>query len=123
MAYIKDVLSCSQFPDCSRKVIHVLEKYFEAFAPDSPPNPGLYLAAFLDDIIDQYILYGKETGTKALSAIQELQLLEVICSCFQSQESDIVRCGVFYFLFGLSGQDFKDGKVHMVHLFELLQVR
>lgn len=111
VSYIKHLLSCSQFPGCSRDVIHMLEKYFKAYAPDMPPNPGLYLSAFLDDVIDLYIFHGKGSGAKPLSAIQELQLLEVICSCFQDQLSDIVRCGVFYILFGISGQDIKDGKV------------
>ena len=92
----------------------MLEKYFKAYAPDMPPNPGLYLSAFLDDVIDLYIFHGKGSGAKPLSAIQELQLLEVICSCFQDQPSDIVRCGVFYILFGISGQDIKDGKVRFL---------
>ena len=92
-------------------MIHMLEKYFKAHAPETPPNPGLYLSAFLDDVIDLYIFHTKGSGANPLSAIQELQLLEVICSCFQEQPSDIVRCGVFYLLFGISTQDIKDGKV------------
>ena len=89
----------------------MLEKYFTAYAPATPPNPGLYLSAFFDDVIEYYIFYCKGSGAKSLSAIQELQLLEVICTCFQDQQSDIVRCGVFYLLFGISSQDIKDGKV------------
>lgn len=111
VSYVKHLLSCSQFPECSRDVILMLEKYFQAYAPDTPPNPGLYLSAFLDDVVDLYIFHSKSSGSKPLSAIQELQLLEVICSCFQDQPSDIVRCGVFYLLFGISSQDIKDGKV------------
>ncbi|XP_022796977.1 uncharacterized protein C7orf26 homolog [Stylophora pistillata] len=112
VSYVKHLLSCSQFPDCSRDVILMLEKYLKAYAPDTPPNPGLYLSAFLDDVVDLYIFHSKGSGSKPLSAIQELQLLEVICSCFQDQPSDIVRCGVFYLLFGISSQDIKDGKRH-----------
>ncbi|KAJ7381627.1 hypothetical protein OS493_040036 [Desmophyllum pertusum] len=111
VSYVKRLLSTSQFPECSKDVIHMLEKYFKAYAPDTPPNPGLYLSAFLDDVIDLYIFYSKGSGAKPLSAIQDLQLLEVICSCFQDQPSDSVRCGVFYLLFGISSQDIKDGKV------------
>ena len=96
----------------------MLEKYFNAYAPETPPNPGLYLSAFLDDVIDLYIFHSKGSGAKTLSAIQELQLLEVICSCFQDQPSDTVRCGVFYLLFGISSQDIKDGKV----ICELLKI-
>lgn len=92
----------------------MLERYFTAYAPDTPPNPGLYLSAFLDDVIDLYIFHNKVAGAKSLSAMQELQLLEVVCSCFQYQVSDIVRCEVFYLLFGISNQDIKDGKVCMV---------
>lgn len=92
----------------------MLERYFTAYAPDTPPNPGLYLSAFLDDVIDLYIFHSKVAGAKSLSAMQELQLLEVVCSCFQDQVSDIVRCEVFYLLFGISNQDIKDGKVCMV---------
>lgn len=89
----------------------MLEKYFNSYAPESPPNPGLYLSAFLDDVIDLYIFHSTGSGAKSLSAIQELQLLEVICSCFQHQKSDFVRCGVLYLLFGVTSQDIKDGKV------------
>ena len=92
----------------------MLERYFTAYAPDTPPNPGLYLSAFLDDVIDLYIFHSKAAGAKSLSAMQELQLLEVVCSCFQDQVSDIVRCEVFYLLFGISNQDIKEGKVCMV---------
>jgi len=114
VSYIKHSLSCTQFPECSRNVTHMLERYFEAYAPGTPPNPGLYLSAFLDDVIDLYIFHSKVAGAKSLSAMQELQLLEVVCSCFQDQVSDIVRCEVFYLLFGISNQDIKDGKVCMV---------
>lgn len=111
VSYIKHSLSCTQFPECSRNVTRMLERYFTAYAPDTPPNPGLYLSAFLDDVIDLYIFHSKAAGAKSLSAMQELQLLEVVCSCFQDQVSDIVRCEVFYLLFGISNQDIKDGKV------------
>ena len=96
----------------------MLEKYFKSYEPETPPNPGLYLSAFLDDVIDLYIFHSKGSGAKALSAIQELQLLEVICSCFQDQTSNIVRCGVFYLLFGISSQDIKEGKVEISFPFE-----
>ena len=98
VSYIKHALSSAQFPDCSRNVIVMLEKYFKAYAPETPPNPGLYLSAFFDDVIDLYIFHSKGSGAKTLSTIQELQLLEVICSCFQDQSSDTVRCGVFYLM-------------------------
>lgn len=111
VSFIKHSLACTQFPECSRSVILMLEKYFKSYEPETPPNPGLYLSAFLDDVIDLYIFHSKGSGAKALSAIQELQLLEVICSCFQDQTSNIVRCGVFYLLFGISSQDIKEGKV------------
>lgn len=97
----------------------MLEKYFNSYAPESPPNPGLYLSAFLDDVIDLYIFHSTGSGAKSLSAIQELQLLEVICSCFQHQKSDFVRRGVLYLLFGVTSQDIKDGKVKSVFLYTL----
>ena len=53
------------------------------------------------EIVDEFIFNeGKE-----LSAMQELQLLEILCSHFQAHDDDVGRCLQFAAMFNLSPHD------------------
>lgn len=53
------------------------------------------------EIVDEFIF----NGGKELSAMQELQLLEILCTHFQAQTDDVVRCLQFGAMFNLSPED------------------
>lgn len=53
------------------------------------------------EIIDEFIF----NGGKELSALQELQLLEILCSHFQAQSNEVLRCLQFGAMFNLSVED------------------
>ena len=53
------------------------------------------------EIVDEFIF----NGGKELSAMQELHLLEIICSHFQANEDDVSRCLQFAAMFNLSPHD------------------
>ena len=112
VAYLEHCLSHSEFPETSRQVVHLLERYFKGYVPGAPPKPGLFESAFLNNMVDSYIFHSKESGGVKLSATQELALLELLCACFQNQSVDIVRCAVFNLLFGFSSSEAKENKVY-----------
>ena len=53
------------------------------------------------EIIDEFIF----NGGKELSAMQELHLLEILCSHFQANNDDVGRCLQFATMFNLSPHD------------------
>uniref|UniRef100_A0A3P9J035 Chromosome 7 open reading frame 26 n=1 Tax=Oryzias latipes TaxID=8090 RepID=A0A3P9J035_ORYLA len=58
------------------------------------------------DLIEEFILHApkdRNAPARRMSALQELQLLEIMCSCFQEQSRDTVRQLMFSALFGLQG--------------------
>lgn len=49
-----------------------------------------------------------------MSALQELQLLEIMCSCFQEQSRDAVRQLMFNALFGLQGNQADESRMALL---------
>ena len=49
-----------------------------------------------------------------MSALQELQLLEIMCSCFLEQSRDAVRQLIFSALFGLQGNQADDSRMALL---------
>lgn len=49
-----------------------------------------------------------------MSALQELQLLEIMCSCFQEQSRDTVRQLMFSALFNLQGNQADESRMSLL---------
>lgn len=49
-----------------------------------------------------------------MSALQELQLLEIMCSCFQEQSRDSVRLLMFSALFSLQGNQADENRMMLL---------
>lgn len=49
-----------------------------------------------------------------MSALQELQLLEIMCSCFQEQSRDAVRQLMFSALFSLQGNQADESRMALL---------
>ena len=49
-----------------------------------------------------------------MSALQELQLLEIMCSCFQEQSRDTVRQLMFSALFSLQGNQADESRMALL---------
>lgn len=49
-----------------------------------------------------------------MSALQELQLLEIMCSCFQEQSRDTVRQLMFSALFSLQGNQADESRMGLL---------
>ena len=111
VAYVKHYLSCGSFADGWKQALKMLGAYYATFPAENPVKPGLFISAFVDDVIDYFVANRKGMSGKQSSAVQELHMLQLVCSYFESQPSDTARYYLFDALFGLSSQDIKEGKV------------
>uniref|UniRef100_A0A672YQJ0 Chromosome 7 open reading frame 26 n=1 Tax=Sphaeramia orbicularis TaxID=375764 RepID=A0A672YQJ0_9TELE len=67
------------------------------------------------DLVEEFILHApKDRNAPRMSAIQELQLLEIMCSCFQEQSRDTVRQLVFSALFSLQGNQADESRMALL---------
>ncbi|XP_024862580.1 uncharacterized protein C7orf26 homolog isoform X2 [Kryptolebias marmoratus] len=66
------------------------------------------------ELVEEFILHApKDRGApvRKMSALQELQLLEIMCSCFQEQSRDTVRQLMFSALFSLQGNQADESRM------------
>uniref|UniRef100_A0A4W5NBT7 Uncharacterized protein n=1 Tax=Hucho hucho TaxID=62062 RepID=A0A4W5NBT7_9TELE len=78
----------------SFKVLYHLDIYLSGQVQNSP-SPSVDTPTL--ELVEEFILQ------RRMSALQELQLLEIMCSCFQEQSRDAVRQLIFSALFTLQG--------------------
>uniref|UniRef100_A0A8C7L796 Integrator complex subunit 15 n=1 Tax=Oncorhynchus kisutch TaxID=8019 RepID=A0A8C7L796_ONCKI len=60
------------------------------------------------ELVEEFILH------RRMSALQELQLLEIMCSCFQEQSRDAVRQLIFSALFTLQGNQADESRMALL---------
>ncbi|XP_029686638.1 integrator complex subunit 15 isoform X1 [Takifugu rubripes] len=69
------------------------------------------------ELVEEFILHApkdRNTSARRMSALQELQLLEIMCSCFQEQSRDAVRQLMFNALFGLQGNQADESRMALL---------
>ncbi|XP_077581103.1 integrator complex subunit 15 [Stigmatopora nigra] len=69
------------------------------------------------DLIEEFILHApkdRNAIARRMSALQDLQLLEIMCSCFQEQSRDTVRHLMFSALFNLQGNQADDNRMRLL---------
>uniref|UniRef100_A0A3P8WQP3 Integrator complex subunit 15 n=2 Tax=Cynoglossus semilaevis TaxID=244447 RepID=A0A3P8WQP3_CYNSE len=69
------------------------------------------------ELVEEFILHApkdRNTPGKRMSALQELQLLEIMCSCFQEQSRDSVRLLMFSALFSLQGNQADENRMMLL---------
>lgn len=69
------------------------------------------------DLVEEFILHvpkDRSTPVRRMSALQELHLLEIMCSCFQEQSRDTVRQLVFSALFSLQGNQADESRMALL---------
>ncbi|XP_028828162.1 integrator complex subunit 15 [Denticeps clupeoides] len=82
-------------------------------APGGPPA----LEKATVDLVEEFIFHASRERSgppKRMSCVQELQLLEIMCSYFQEQSKDAVRQLIFSALFGLQGNQADDCRMAML---------
>ncbi|KAL6104166.1 ints15 [Pungitius sinensis] len=69
------------------------------------------------ELVEEFILHApkdRNTQARRMSALQELQLLEIMCSCFQEQSRDTVRQLMFSALFSLQGNQADESRMSLL---------
>lgn len=69
------------------------------------------------ELVEEFILHApkdRNTPARRMSALQELQLLEIMCSCFQEQSRDTVRQLMFSGLFNLQGNQADESRMALL---------
>ncbi|XP_004567244.1 integrator complex subunit 15 [Maylandia zebra] len=69
------------------------------------------------ELVEEFILHApkdRNTTARRMSALQELQLLEIMCSCFQEQSRDAVRQLMFAALFNLQGNQADESRMALL---------
>ncbi|XP_005951747.1 uncharacterized protein C7orf26 homolog isoform X1 [Haplochromis burtoni] len=69
------------------------------------------------ELVEEFILHApkdRNTPARRMSALQELQLLEIMCSCFQEQSRDAVRQLMFAALFNLQGNQADESRMALL---------
>ncbi|XP_072219580.1 integrator complex subunit 15 [Leuresthes tenuis] len=69
------------------------------------------------ELVEEFILHApkdRNASTRRMSALQELQLLEIMCSCFQEQSRDTVRQLMFSALFSLQGNQADESRMALL---------
>ncbi|XP_013869285.1 integrator complex subunit 15 isoform X2 [Austrofundulus limnaeus] len=66
------------------------------------------------ELVEEFILHApkdRNAPARKMSALQELQLLEIMCSCFQEQSRDTVRQLMFSALFHIQGNQADESRM------------
>ncbi|XP_076839274.1 integrator complex subunit 15 [Brachyhypopomus gauderio] len=86
-------------------------------ALQSASGPAPVLEKSTVDLVEEFIFHvpkDRNAQRKRMSCVQELQLLEIMCSYFQEQSKDTVRQVIFSALFSLQGNKADENRMGML---------
>ena len=105
VSYIRQYLTKQNIPVTWKHSLNTQELYFVTVLKRSNrfdlSEDDIDNVDVIVEIVDEFVF----NGGKELSAMQELQLLEILCSHFQAHNDDIGRCLQFAAMFNLSPHD------------------
>ncbi|KAM9323522.1 integrator complex subunit 15 [Pholidichthys leucotaenia] len=105
----RDVLSAA------KELLYHLDIYFCNLVQSGRQPPQVDAKTL--ELIEEFILHtpkDRSTPARRMSALQELQLLEIMCSCFQEQSRDAVRQLMFSALFNLQGNQADESRMSLL---------
>ncbi|XP_059168998.1 integrator complex subunit 15-like isoform X2 [Physella acuta] len=96
------------FPDCTREALSFLTSFI---SQDCATIPGLSANTeqIIVEICQEFVLFKSVRGPQKLTAVQELHLLDMICTCF-SEAPEKCKYRMFNLMFGAHG----DGTVNLL---------
>ncbi|KAM6948256.1 integrator complex subunit 15 [Aplochiton taeniatus] len=98
----------------AKEVLYHLDIYLSGQVQSSPA-PSVDTPTL--ELVEEFILHApkeRHVPPRRMSALQELQLLEIMCSCFQEQSRDAVRQLIFSALFGLQGNQADESRMALL---------
>ncbi|XP_072513770.1 integrator complex subunit 15 isoform X1 [Salminus brasiliensis] len=100
----------------AKEVLYHLDISLGSALQNAPgPTPGLDKNTV--DLVEEFIFQvskDRSVPRKRMSCVQELQLLEIMCSYFQEQSKDAIRQVIFSALFGLQGNKADESRMAML---------
>ncbi|XP_061151790.1 integrator complex subunit 15 isoform X1 [Syngnathus typhle] len=105
----RDVLSAA------KELLYHLDIYISNLVQSGRQPPQVDTKTL--ELVEEFILHApkdRSALTRRMSALQELQLLEIMCSCFQEQSRDTVRQLMFSALFSLQGNQADDSRMGLL---------
>ncbi|KAK5859586.1 hypothetical protein PBY51_021134 [Eleginops maclovinus] len=105
----RDVLSAA------KELLYHLDIYISNMVQSGRQPPQV--DSKTQELVEEFILHApkdRNTPARRMSALQELQLLEIMCSCFQEQSRDTVRQLMFSALFGLQGNQADESRMALL---------
>ncbi|KAK7945044.1 hypothetical protein WMY93_000772 [Mugilogobius chulae] len=105
----RDVLSAA------KELLYHLDIYICNMVQSGRPAPQVDTKTL--DLVEEFILHvpkDRNAQVRRMSALQELHLLEIMCSCFQEQSRDAVRQLVFSALFSLQGNQADESRMALL---------
>uniref|UniRef100_A0A3Q2XCB0 Integrator complex subunit 15 n=1 Tax=Hippocampus comes TaxID=109280 RepID=A0A3Q2XCB0_HIPCM len=101
----RDVLSAA------KELLYHLDIYISNLVQSGRQPPQVDTKTL--ELVEEFILHAPKDRSR-MSALQELQLLEIMCSCFQEQSRDTVRQLMFSALFSLQGNQADDSRMGLL---------
>ncbi|KAM9789974.1 integrator complex subunit 15 [Neosynchiropus ocellatus] len=105
----RDVLSAA------KELLYHLDIYISNLVQSGRQPPQVDTKTL--DLVEEFILHSpkdRNATARRMSALQELQLLEIMCSCFQEQSRDAVRQLMFSALFNLQGNQADESRMGLL---------
>ncbi|KAF3699036.1 putative protein C7orf26 -like protein [Channa argus] len=105
----RDVLSAA------KELLYHLDIYFCNLVQSGRQPPQVDSKTL--ELVEEFILHApkdRNTPARRMSALQELHLLEIMCSCFQEQSRDTVRQLMFSALFSLQGNQADESRMALL---------
>uniref|UniRef100_A0A3Q2YII7 Integrator complex subunit 15 n=1 Tax=Hippocampus comes TaxID=109280 RepID=A0A3Q2YII7_HIPCM len=104
----RDVLSAA------KELLYHLDIYISNLVQSGRQPPQVDTKTL--ELVEEFILHAPKdrSALTRVSALQELQLLEIMCSCFQEQSRDTVRQLMFSALFSLQGNQADDSRMGLL---------
>ncbi|XP_061695791.1 integrator complex subunit 15 [Syngnathoides biaculeatus] len=105
----RDVLSAA------KELLYHLDIYISNLVQSGRQPPQVDTKTL--ELVEEFIMHApkdRSALTRRMSALQELQLLEIMCSCFQEQSRDSVRQLMFSTLFSLQGNQADESRMALL---------
>lgn len=91
------------FPECTREALHFIVS--TTSSAEGATIPGLGSGSpLVGEVCQAYVMFRSKRGVKKLTALQELQLLELLCECYKAAPEKS-KYQIFNLMFGARGDD------------------
>ncbi|XP_041363117.1 uncharacterized protein C7orf26-like [Gigantopelta aegis] len=105
MANILLHLKNIDYPKCTQDALKYLMSCFSSHEGAAIPGLGQGSGNYAAEVCQEYILFRSRTGVqKTLNAVHELQLLEMLCTCFKEAPTK-TKYQIFNLIFGGRGDN------------------